>query len=380
MRIALISPLYESVPPKLYGGTERIVANLCRGLTDLGHTVTLFASGDSQVSAEIVANVAGGLRLSASHVDDPYAYHIAQLAEVARRADDFDVIHNHMDVVGFPLTLMTRTPVVTTLHGRLDWPSVGHAIHHYPEAALVSISDAQRLPLPSARWIDTVYHGLDLETFRFHPEPGRYLAFLGRISPEKGPEAAIAIARLAGVPLKIAAKVDPADRSYYEARIAPLIDGKLVEFIGEIGEHEKSAFLGEAVAMLFPIEWPEPFGLTPIEAWACGTPVLARPHGSVPELHFDGVTGYVRETIEDLAALVPRVSELDRSRCRAYAERQFSLQRMCKDYVHVYRKLTSRSEVERASLQLGKPDDRRWSVLHSFRRTAAGYRQDGLER
>jgi glycosyltransferase involved in cell wall biosynthesis len=377
MHIALVSPLFESVPPKLYGGTERVVANLCRGLRDLGHDVTLFASGDSEVDGcEVVATVPTSLRLSAARRTDPAVFHTAQLAEVVRRAGEFDVIHNHMDFFGLPLSALCDTPVVTTLHGRLDTPEVAAVYPHYPEALLVSISDAQRVPLRTANWLATVYHGLPMDHFQFQAKPGSYLAFLGRIAAEKRPDLAIKMARRAGIPLKIAAKVDPADQDYYDGVIKGQIDGTSVVMIGEISEREKSEFLGNALALLFPIDWPEPFGLVPIEAWACGTPVLARPCGSVPELHLDGITGHVDADIDRLADKVADLESFDRAACRAYAERRFSLSRMCEEYVDVYR---AAIESQRQATQHFEPHDRRGGLLHPFRRAAARNRQSRIE-
>lgn len=384
MHIALLSPLFESVPPKLYGGTERVVANLCRGFAKMGHEVTLFASGDSTAPGDLVATVPSALRLAAIHPAEQVSYHMAQLADVMRRIDDFDVVHNHNDILGLPLTLMERTPVVTTLHGRLDSAVTSKVLSEYRDAAFVSISDNQRLPIPDLNWSATVYHGLPIEDFRFTPATGTYLAFLGRISPEKRPDLAIDIAQMTGIPLKIAAKVDREDQAYYDAVIKPRIDGRLVEYIGEIGDHEKSDFLGGALAMLFPIDWPEPFGIAPVEAWACGTPVLARPFGSVPELHVDGITGYVRRDVTELAALVPELERFDRARCRAYAERNFSIHRMCGDYLDVYRQLPRRIEAgydgkDLETLQPGQPNGGQWGFLHSVRRAVAGHQQDRFE-
>jgi len=377
MRIALVSPLFESVPPKFYGGTERIVAYLCQGLTELGHEVTLFASGDSQARVDLVPTVSSALRLANQKGLDSVSMHIAQLAAVSRRAHDFDVIHNHMDYLGFPLALQGSTPVVSTLHGRLDHPDTIKVLESYEDIALVSISNAQRLPVPNLHWVGTVYHGLPLASFAFNSQPGKYLAFLGRISPEKRPDMAIAIARRSGVPLKIAAKIDAADRDYYEHSIKGLIDGTFVEYIGEINEREKSAFLGEALGLLFPIDWPEPFGLAPLEAWACGTPVLARPFGSVPEIHVDNVTGFVRNTVDELAAMVPQLANISRTGIRAHAEQHFSLHRMCEDYLNVYQQF--RQGTRRAPLQLGQPNGREWRVLHSVGVPPSRYQQDRFE-
>ncbi len=380
MRIALISPLFESVPPRLYGGTERVVANLCRGFAEMGHDVTLFASGDSTTTAALVPVVDHALRLANVGHEAAAAFHLAQIGLVHSRRHEFDIIHNHNEMYGLPLSMQRDVPVVTTFHGRLDAPATVQALGCYPDAALVSISDDQRRPLPGRQWAGTVYHGLSFEHFHFQPQPGSYLAFLGRISPEKRPDLAIAIAKAAGVPLKIAAKVDPIDGDYYERVIKPQVDGRFIEFVGEISEAEKSAFLGQALAMVFPIEWPEPFGIAPIEAWACGTPVLARPYGSVPELHCDGVTGFIRESVSELAALVPRLAGLDRARCRLYAERHFSLHRMCKDYLNVYRQLTVAREGACKTFQYHQPLGGERSVLHTVRRATAGHQQDRAER
>jgi glycosyltransferase involved in cell wall biosynthesis len=381
MRIALLSPLYESVPPRLYGGTERVVANLCRGLMELGHEVTLFASGDSRVLTELVSVVPQALRLSPTKINDPVAYHMAQFAAVLRRGDEFDVIHNHMDYLGFALDFCVDAPVVSTLHGRLDGTETIQILCRFHDVPLVSISDAQRRPVPDLNWVRTVHHGLPMDTFQFHPEPGKYLAFLGRISPEKRPDLAIDIAQASGVPLKIAAKVDAADRDYFKEVIEPRIDGRLVEYVGEITEVQKSDFLGNALGLLFPIDWPEPFGLAPVEAWATGTPVLARPCGSVPELHVDGLTGFVRESAAELAELVPELAHFDRAACRAYAEERFSLTRMSEDYVDVYRELirnTTRNE--REELQPFESDGVGRGLLHPVWSPARWDRQDHVER
>ena len=292
MRIAQVAPLYERVPPLRYGGTERVVAYLCDELVRRGHQVTLFASGDSQTRAELVAPVARALRLD-PEARDPLAPHVLELAQVFERAAAFDVIHCHVDYLAFPFARLVRTPTIHTLHGRLDLPSLPPLFRHFRDLPLVSISDAQRAALKGVgvNWIATVHHGLPLADYPYAPAGGRYLVFLARISPEKRPDLAIAAAKQAGVPLKIAAKVDPVDRRYFEREIRPLLDHPLIDFIGEIGQAEKARFLGGALALLFPIDWPEPFGLAMIEAMACGTPIIARACGSVPEVIVPGQTG-----------------------------------------------------------------------------------------
>ncbi|MEK6705512.1 MAG: glycosyltransferase family 4 protein [Bdellovibrionota bacterium] len=342
------------MPPKLYGGTERVVYNLCRGLGKLGIEVTLFASGDSAVSGapgapsadvpdinvELIPVVKEALRLSKNAIQDHVAYSYKMLAEVASRAGSFDIIHNNHDYWMLPLTEMTRVPVLTTMHGRLDLPDIEAPLMSFPKACFVSISDSQRLPLPALNWFSTIYHGLEVSDFAFHPKPGSYLAFLGRIVADKRPEWAVEIAKLSGVPLKIAAKIEGScGRDYYDTYVGPHVDGKFIEYVGEISEKEKSEFLGNAMALVFPIDWPEPFGLVMIESLACGTPVLARPCGSVPELLVDGVTGFSDLDIHGLAARVGDVARIDRRRCRLWVEQYFSLQRMTEDYVSVYRHL-----------------------------------------
>jgi glycosyltransferase involved in cell wall biosynthesis len=339
MRIAQIAPLYESVPPHLYGGTERIVSYVTEGLVREGHQVTLFATGDSRTGARLVPGAPHSLRLAAAF--DPLAYHVAQLRHVIDRAPEFDVIHNHMDYLGFPLAVVSRTPVITTLHGRLDLPDLPALFATYADVDLVSISDAQRAPLPAARWRATVHHGLPVDLYRPGDGGGGYLAFLGRISPEKRLDSAIRVARRVGVPLRIAAKVDNADASYFEAEIKPLLREPEVEFIGELGESEKQRFLGDARALLFPIDWPEPFGLVMIEALACGTPVIARRRGSVPEVITDGVTGFVCDDEDAMAEAVSRVATIDRGTCRRTFETRFTVARMTRDYLRLYQALQS---------------------------------------
>ncbi len=348
MRIAQVAPLYESVPPKLYGGTERVVFYLTEELVRQGHDVTLFASGDSRTNARLCAPIRRALRLGNGY-DDAVPYHMVELEEVGRQADAFDVIHFHTDYLHFPLTRRLATPHVTTMHGRLDLRDLPLLYKEFRDVPLVSISDAQRRPLSGANWLATVYHGLPIDAYRLVQRPEGYLAFLGRIAPEKRPDRAIEIARRAGIPLKIAAKVDRADRRYYEERIKPLLAGGGVEFIGEIGEEDKNEFLGNALALLFPIDWPEPFGLVMIEAMACGTPVLAFRGGSVDEVVDEGVTGVVVEDVDAAVAAVDRIATLDRSRVRRRFERRFSVARMASEYLEVYRRAGARLFRSRAA-------------------------------
>jgi glycosyltransferase involved in cell wall biosynthesis len=343
MRIAQIAPLMEAVPPKLYGGTERIVAYLTDELVAIGHEVTLFASGDSVTTARLEAGFPRALRLDPV-LRDHIAPLIVMLETVAHRAAEFDVVHLHCDYLGFPALRRTRTPFLATLHGRLDLPELKWVYRAFPDVPVVSISGAQRQPLPEARYIATIHHGIPERLLRFGPGRGGYLAFLGRISPEKAPDRAIRIAAAAGIPLKIAAKVDPADREYFASEIEPLLAQAHVEYIGEIAEHEKSEFLGNALALIFPIVWREPFGLAMIEAMACGTPVIAMRNGSVPEVVDEGVTGFVVEDETAAAVAAQRVHTLDRVRIRQVFESRFTANRMARDYVRVYRQLAARRE------------------------------------
>jgi len=341
MKIAIVAPLMERVPPRLYGGTERIVSYLTEELIQSGHDVTLFAAGDSVTRASLRAVVPQSLRLD-PECGNPLAYHLIMLDEVIQAAQEFDVIHFHIDLLQFPSVRRLAAPSVTTLHGRLDLAEHGPLFRRFRDVPLVSISDAQRAPIPWANWIETIPHGLPANLHPFQPRPGGYLAFLGRISPEKRPDRAIAIARQAGVPLRIAAKVDNVDRVYFEERVRPLLAQPGVEFIGEIDESAKSAFLGDALALLFPIDWPEPFGLAMIEAMACGTPVIAYRRGSVPEIVADGVTGFV---VDDEAAAVDAVGKLDsldRRRCREMFELRFDVRRMASEYLAAYRRVGER--------------------------------------
>ncbi|NLE88461.1 MAG: glycosyltransferase family 4 protein [Myxococcales bacterium] len=342
MRIAQVAPLYESVPPRLYGGTERVVSYLTEELVQRGHEVTLFASGDSQTSAELVPCCREALRLDASCID-PHAHHMLMLERVAQRADEFDVIHFHTDYFSFPLGRRLGVPQLVTLHGRLDLPDLGPIFDEFSDYPAVSISDHQRLPLPQAHWVGTVHHGLPVDLHQPSFAPGEYFAFLGRISPEKRVDRAVEIAKRAGVPLKIAAKVAKADEAYFQQEIAHLFDDPLIEFVGEIGEDRKGEFLRGAKALLFPIDWPEPFGLVMIEAMACGTPVIAFSHGSVPEVLEHAVSGFLVDDLDAAVDFARRVDELDRRRCRAEFERRFTAARMAEDYEAVYESLVRRA-------------------------------------
>jgi glycosyltransferase involved in cell wall biosynthesis len=340
MRIAQVAPLTERVPPKLYGGTERVVSYLTEELVRLGHDVTLFASGDSRTAARLVPCCPTALRLN-PHVQDCMPHLVVMLDEVRRRADEFDVIHFHADYFHFPLFRDISGRTVTTLHGRLDLPDLLPLFRAFPDVPLVSISDDQRRPMPPVNWVGTVHHGLPRGLLPFSPRPrDGYLAFLGRISPEKQPDRAIEIAARAGMPLKIAAKVDAVDQRYWDEQIAPLVARhRNVEFIGEIDERQKAAFLGNAGALLFPIDWPEPFGLVMIEAMACGTPVVAFRSGSVPEVLEDGISGFIARDVDEAVKAVGRLDELDRAKVRAAFERRFTSERMAKDYAALYRRL-----------------------------------------
>ncbi|MBN3854001.1 glycosyltransferase family 4 protein [Paraburkholderia sp. Ac-20340] len=347
MRIAQIAPLHEAVPPKLYGGTERVVSYLTDALVDLGHDVTLFASGDSVTKANLHASWPTALRLDRT-IRDTNAPHFLMLEHVRRLADEFDILHFHLDYLPFPLFSELGIPFVTTLHGRLDLPEIHPAFKRFPEAPLVSISDAQRVPMPTANWVSTVQHGLPagLLTPLPHKADGAYLAFLGRICPEKGVDSAIKIAAATGLPLKIAAKVDRVDVDYYEREIKPLLATSDVEFIGEINETQKPAFLSGARALLLPIDWPEPFGLVMIEAMACGTPTIAFRRGSVPEVIDHGVTGYIVSDIQEAVDAVGQIGELSREEIRSQFERRYTAERMASDYVVTYKALVKQTSRE----------------------------------
>jgi glycosyltransferase involved in cell wall biosynthesis len=335
LRIAQIAPLYESVPPQGYGGTERVVSYLTGELVRQGHEVTLFASGDSATSARLVPICPRSLRLDPGCVD-PLAHHVRMLEAVYRRAAEFDVLHFHVDYLHFPWSRRHRAPHLTTLHGRLDIPDLVPLYREYREMPVVSISDAQRAPLPWLRWLGTVHHGLPRDLLAAGTEPGDHLLFVGRTSPEKGLDAAIEIARRAGLPLKIAAKVDRADRAYFEEVIRPLLGQPHVEFLGEVGEQEKGPLLRGARALLFPVDWPEPFGLVMIEALACGTPVVAFRRGSVPEILADPRAGFLCDGVEEAAAAVARAGDLDRRGCREVFEERFTATRMAREYLRLY--------------------------------------------
>lgn len=344
MKIAQVCPLYESCPPRLYGGTERVVSHLTEELVCQGHEVTLFASADSQTNADLQACCEQALRLDPK-CKDPLPHHLAQLNRVAQSADAFDIIHFHTDFLHFPLFAHCWNKTVTTMHGRLDLPHVPPLIREFGMMPLVSISNAQRAPVAWANWRGTIHHGLPTDLYALGSGSGGYLAFIGRICPEKRPDRAIAIARRAGLPLRIAAKVDKVDRAYHEAKIKPMLKDPRVEFIGEIGDNEKRAFYGEAIALLFPIDWPEPFGLVLIEAIGNATPVIAFRRGAVPEIIDDGVTGFIVENIDEAVAAVPRAKALDRPAIRRHFEDRFSVGRMARDYIALYSEILSHSAV-----------------------------------
>jgi glycosyltransferase involved in cell wall biosynthesis len=340
VKIAQIAPLMESCPPRLYGGTERIVSYLTEELVRLGHDVTLFASGDSQTSAQLEPFCENALRLD-PNIHDPTPHHIVMLDSVRARADEFDVLHFHVDVLHYPFIRDFMDRTVTTMHGRLDLPEERHVLSAFAEAPLVSISDDQRSSLPSANWVGTVYHGLPRDLLPFTPAPkGDYVAYLGRITPDKGPDCAIEIATRAGVKLKMAAKIDEVDRAYWETTIQPLVaTHSNIEFVGEVADREKGVFLGNANALLFPIDWPEPFGLAMIEAMACGTPVIAFRRGSTPEVIDEGVSGFLVDGADEAVAAIRRVGEFDRLRVRRQFEQRFAIERVAAEYVNIYRRL-----------------------------------------
>jgi glycosyltransferase involved in cell wall biosynthesis len=336
MKIAQVAPLYESVPPKLYGGTERVVSYLTEELVRMGHDITLYASGDSCTSARLRSVCERALRLEGGELTSPLAHHLNLIETIAQEADEFDVVHFHLDYLPFSQIRRLEIPAVTTLHGRLDIPDLYPLFREFDDMRLISISDAQRKPMPWASWLRTVHHGLPADLHCGQNEPGKYLAFLGRISPEKRVDRAIDIAKRARMPLRVAAKVDPTDQRYFDKEICHLLHGADVEFLGEIGDHDKTDFLGNAIALLFPIDWPEPFGLVMIEAMACGTPVIAFRGGSVAEIVDDGVTGFVVESIEEAVEALDRIPSIDRKECRARFEQRFSARRMCEDYLEAY--------------------------------------------
>jgi len=337
LRIAQLASLYERIPPNFYGGTERVVSYLTEELVRRGHQVTLFASGDSITSARLVSGFPRSLRLAglSSPAVGP-GLHMPMLADVYGGADRFDIIHSHIDYWSFPFARLCRTPTITTMHGRLDVAPIKPIYDRFAEMPLVSISDSQRRPLPSMNWVGTAYHGLPLDFLHFNPRPGKYLAFLGRICPEKRVDLGIEVALKAGIPLKIAAKVDPVDVEYFETIIKPRLCPPDVEHIGEISEQEKSEFLGNSLAQLFAIDWPEPFGLAMIESFACGAPVISRPCGSVPEIVTDGKTGFIASSVEELVAAAKRIDQISRADCRAEFEARFTVAHMAERYEALY--------------------------------------------
>ncbi|MBO0695171.1 MAG: glycosyltransferase family 4 protein [Verrucomicrobia bacterium] len=346
MRIAQVAPLYESVPPKYYGGTERVVSYLTEELVRQGHEVTLFATGDSMTRARLIAPCRRSLRLDKQCIDQ-LAHHIVMLERVFQQAPEFDIVHFHVDYLHFSMSRRQQITHVTTLHGRLDIPDLFPLYREFQDMPVISISNVQRAPLPWANWRATIYHGLPADLYRFREHPGSYLAFLGRISPEKRVDRAIEIAKRVQIPLKIAAKVDRVDKRYFKTTIEPLLRNSLVEFVGEIGDTEKDEFLGNAYALLLPIDWPEPFGLVMIEAIACGTPVIAYCGGAVPEIMEEGRTGFIVEGLEGAVEAARRIPKLSRKRCREVFEQRFTATRMAHDYVRVYERLVGAGQDQR---------------------------------
>ena len=341
MRVAIVAPLHESVPPRLYGGTERVVSYLTEELVRGGHAVTLFATADSRTSARLRAMAPRGLRLDPT-CRDPLAWHVAMVHDVLESAREFDLLHFHIDHLHFPALRAYGIPALTTVHGRLDLPELAPLYARFRDMALVSISDAQRAPIPDAGWVATVHHGLPPQLLPFNPAGGDYAAFIGRMSPEKRPDRAVRIARRAGMRLRIAAKVERSEAAYFESEIRPLLSQPGVEFVGEIGERDKAQFLGNAAALLFPIDWPEPFGLAMIEAMSCGTPVIAYGCGSVPEVVDEGVSGWIVSSEEEAAERLAAIGSSSRAACRRAFERRFSAERMARDYAAVYERVLAR--------------------------------------
>jgi glycosyltransferase involved in cell wall biosynthesis len=350
MRIAQLAPLAESVPPKLYGGTERVVAWLVNELVDLGHDVTLFASGDSLTKAKLHPVWPRALRLGRKGADPSAAFSLL-LEAIAKRAAEFDVIHSHVDWLPLPLLSRSNVPFLTTVHGRLDLPGLPDVVREFSEAGFISISDNQRRQLPEAKWIATIHHGLPSGLLRPSYEQGSYLAFLGRLTAEKGPEDAIRIAEAVGMPLRIAAKIPRAETAYFKNQLQPHIDGERVTLVGEVDDAKKQPFLAGAAALLFPIDWPEPFGLVMIEAMACGTPVIAYRSGSVPEVIEDGVTGFIVDGEGDAVQAVRELPRLDRRAVRARFEERFTAVRMAREYEARYRELVAKAQAEARVLE-----------------------------
>lgn len=348
MRIAQVAPLYVATPPHGYGGTERIISGLTEELVKQGHEVTLFATGDSQTSARLVACAPKALGFE--HLFESGASHTAMLAQVYRRASEFEVIHSHVDYQALPFATHCKTPTIITLHGTLDMEGYPEALSAFPDIHYVSISDNQRTPLPNLNWAATVYHGIDVRAHPFGQQPGKYLLFVGRISPEKGPERAIAIAKQCGIPLKIAAKIDPKDRKFFNQVVKPLLDKEKkedVEFLGPVDERHKRILMKNALALLLPIRWQEPFGMVYIESLACGTPVLTCPMGAAPEILSEGETGFMRESDDELAEAALRVHTVSRAGCRAWAERRFDISTMTHNYLEVYQAALGKPQPQR---------------------------------
>ncbi len=358
MRIAQVAPLYESVPPRLYGGTERVVSWLTEELVREGHEVTLFASGDSLTNARLVPGCSRALRLDSRCVD-PLAHHVNLLERVTQYKDEFDIVHFHIDYLHFCMSRRESLRQVTTLHGRLDIPDLVPLYREFYEMPVVSISDAQRTPLPWLNWHGTVHHGMPENVLQPCSDSGKYLAFLGRVSPEKGLDAAIEIALRAGMPLKVAAKVDRADKEYFESHIKPMLNSELIEFVGEISDSEKNEFLGNAIAFLFPINWSEPFGIVLIESLACGVPVVAYPRGSVPEIIENGTSGFLVNNVDEAADALGNIAAIERKKCRESFELRFSAKRMAHDYLNIYQRI-AKPESESIALTDG---DLRWMKL-----------------
>jgi glycosyltransferase involved in cell wall biosynthesis len=363
LKIAQVAPLYESVPPKLYGGTERVVSYLTEALVEHGHDVTLFASGDSQTSARLVSCCAKSLRLNTHQCIDQLAHHFVMLEEVLDRADQFDIIHFHVDYMHFPLSKLSGLVHLTTLHGRLDSPDLVPLYRKYKNMPVISISRNQRKPLPWVNWVGNVYHGLPEDLLPLGDGRGKYLAFLGRISPEKRVDRAIEIAKALNMPLKIAAKIDSSDRPYFEREIKHLLNTPNVEFVGEINERQKGEFLGNAYAYLFPIDWPEPFGLTMIESMACGTPTIAFNCGSVPEVITNGVSGFIVESLDEAVEAVRQAAAVDRGACRAEFINRFSAPKMARQYVKLYEASVTKQYETSVTAKSADPDTEIDSLL-----------------